>query len=37
MKTFYEVKAEERGVVARFLVEDGAAVEAGQPLVELRA
>ena len=35
MKTFYEVKAEAEGKVARFFVEDEDAVQAGQPLAEL--
>ena len=35
MKTFYEVKAEIGGHIVKFLVEDNAAVEAGQPLVEM--
>jgi acetyl-CoA carboxylase biotin carboxyl carrier protein len=36
MKTFYEVKAEEGGVVERFLVDNEAAVEAGQDIAALR-
>ncbi len=35
MKSFYEVKAEAAGKIARFLVEDGDEVQAGQPLVDL--
>jgi acetyl-CoA carboxylase biotin carboxyl carrier protein len=35
MKSFHEVKAEESGTVARFLVENEDAVDAGQDLVEL--
>jgi acetyl-CoA carboxylase biotin carboxyl carrier protein len=35
MKTFTEVKAEEAGKLARFLVENEDAVMAGQPLYEL--
>jgi biotin carboxyl carrier protein len=35
MKTFYEIKAEVGGTIAKFLVEDDGAVQAGQPLVEL--
>jgi len=35
MKTFHEVKAEVEGVVKRFLVENEAAVNIGDPLVEL--
>jgi biotin carboxyl carrier protein len=35
MKTFWEVKAEVAGKVAKFLVEDAAEVQAGQPLVDL--
>ena len=35
MKTFNEVKAEISGKVARFLVDNEAAVMAGQPLVEI--
>ena len=31
MKTFYEVKSDADGTVARFLVENEAAVQAGQP------
>jgi acetyl-CoA carboxylase biotin carboxyl carrier protein len=35
MKMFNEVKAEEEGVVDRFLVEDGDPVDAGQSVVLL--
>jgi acetyl-CoA carboxylase biotin carboxyl carrier protein len=35
MKSFHEVKAEEEGTIARFLVENEEAVDAGQDLVEL--
>ena len=35
MKSFHEVKAEEEGTIARFLVEDEEAVDAGQDLVEM--
>ncbi|MEJ8571411.1 acetyl-CoA carboxylase [Microbaculum marinum] len=35
MKTFYEVKADADGKVAKFLVENEDPVQAGQPLVEL--
>jgi acetyl-CoA carboxylase biotin carboxyl carrier protein len=35
MKSFHEVKAEEDGTIARFLVENEAAVDAGQDLVEM--
>jgi acetyl-CoA carboxylase biotin carboxyl carrier protein len=35
MKSFHEVKAEEEGTVARFLVENEEAVDAGQDLVEM--
>jgi biotin carboxyl carrier protein len=35
MKTFHEVTATESGVVARFLVENDDAVDAGQDLIEL--
>ena len=37
MKSFYEVRAETAGVVDRFLVENGAPVDAGQDLVALTA
>lgn len=36
MKTFYEVKADADGKVAKFLVENEDPVQAGQPLVELQ-
>ena len=35
MKSFHEVKAEEDGTIARFLVENEEAVDAGQDLVEM--
>jgi acetyl-CoA carboxylase biotin carboxyl carrier protein len=35
MKTFYEVKSDSAGTVAKFLVENEDPVQAGQPLVEL--
>ena len=35
MKTFYEVKSDGAGVVARFLIEDGEPIEAGQDIVAL--
>jgi acetyl-CoA carboxylase biotin carboxyl carrier protein len=35
MKTYYEIRSEEAGLVERFLVEDGEAVEAGQDVVAL--
>jgi acetyl-CoA carboxylase biotin carboxyl carrier protein len=35
MKSFHEVKAEEDGTIAKFLVENEDAVDAGQDLVEL--
>jgi acetyl-CoA carboxylase biotin carboxyl carrier protein len=35
MKTFHEVKAEEQGVVERFLVDNEGEVDAGQDLVAL--
>jgi len=35
MKSFHEVKAEGDGTIARFLVENEDAVDAGQDLVEL--
>jgi biotin carboxyl carrier protein len=35
MKTFHEVRSSRRGVVAAFLVEDGATVQFGDPLVRL--
>jgi acetyl-CoA carboxylase biotin carboxyl carrier protein len=36
MKSFHEVKAEEDGTIARFLVENEEAVDAGQDLVEMK-
>ena len=36
MKNFHEIKAETDGLVDRFLVENEAAVEAGQEIVALR-
>ena len=36
MKSFHEVKAEEEGTIARFLVESEEAVDAGQDLVEMK-
>lgn len=35
MKNFFPVEAEAAGTVTRFLVEDGEAVEADQPVAEL--
>jgi acetyl-CoA carboxylase biotin carboxyl carrier protein len=35
MKSFHEVKADGDGTVARFLVEDEEAVDAGQDVLEL--
>jgi acetyl-CoA carboxylase biotin carboxyl carrier protein len=35
MKSFHEVKVEEEGTIARFLVENEEAVDAGQDLVEM--
>jgi acetyl-CoA carboxylase biotin carboxyl carrier protein len=35
MKSFHEVKAEEEGTIARFLVENEEAVDAGQDLVKM--
>ena len=35
MKSFHEVKSEVEGTVAKFLVENEDAVQAGQPLVEI--
>ena len=35
MKSFHEVKAEEEGTIARFLVESEEAVDAGQDLLEM--
>lgn len=37
MKSFYEVKSDLDGKVARFLTENEDAVQAGQPLVEIEA
>jgi biotin carboxyl carrier protein len=37
MKTFYEVKAEADGRIAKFLVENEDAVQAGQPLAEIES
>lgn len=37
MKNFYEVKSESAGVVARFLVENEALVEAGQDILALES
>ena len=36
MKTFYEVKADQAGVVDRFLLDDTDPIEAGQNIVALR-
>ena len=36
MKVFNEIKAEKSGVVERILVNDGDAVEFGQPLIVLK-
>ena len=36
MKTFYEVKADQAGVVDRFLIEDSAPIEAGDDIAVLR-
>jgi acetyl-CoA carboxylase biotin carboxyl carrier protein len=36
MKNFHEIKAETDGLVERFLVENEAAVEAGQDILALR-
>jgi acetyl-CoA carboxylase biotin carboxyl carrier protein len=36
MKTFYEVKADQAGVVDRFLIENEEPIEAGQDIVALR-
>ena len=36
MKSFHEVKAEEDGTIARFLVENEEAVDAGQDLLEMK-
>ena len=35
MKSFHDVKAEEEGTIARFLVDNEEAVDAGQDLVEM--
>jgi biotin carboxyl carrier protein len=35
MKTFYEVKAEAAGKIARFLVANEDAVQAGQPIADI--
>ena len=35
MKSFHEVKAQEEGTIARFLVDNEEAVDAGQDLVEM--
>ena len=35
MKSFHEVKAEDEGTIARFLVENEEAVDAGQDLLEM--
>jgi acetyl-CoA carboxylase biotin carboxyl carrier protein len=35
MKSFHEVKAEEDGTIARFLVENEEAVDAGQDLLKM--
>ena len=35
MKSFHEVKSEEEGTIAKFLVENEEAVDAGQDLVEM--
>lgn len=35
MKSFHEVRAEQDGTAARFLIEDGDAVAPGQDLLEL--
>jgi biotin carboxyl carrier protein len=35
MKTYYEIRCEEAGLVERFLVENGEPVEAGQDVVTL--
>ncbi len=37
MKTFIEVKAEAAGTFSDYLVENGGAVTAGQPLAEMEA
>lgn len=35
MKSFHEVKADTSGTIVSFLVEDGNAIMAGQPLLEV--
>lgn len=35
MKTFSEVKADRTGTLAKFLIDDGDEVEAGQPIMEI--
>ncbi|MGF1607757.1 MAG: acetyl-CoA carboxylase [Kiloniellales bacterium] len=35
MKSFHEVKADDSGKVTKFLVDNEAAVQAGQPLLEI--
>ena len=35
MKSFHEVKAEEEGTIARYLVENEEAVDAGQDLLQM--
>jgi acetyl-CoA carboxylase biotin carboxyl carrier protein len=35
MKSFHEVKAEDEGTIARFLVENEEAVDAGQDLLQM--
>jgi biotin carboxyl carrier protein len=37
MKTFYEVKAEVRGTIASFLVENEDAIQAGQPIADIES
>jgi len=37
MKSFYEIQAEHRGIVGRFLVESGDPIEAGQEIAVLWA
>lgn len=37
MKSFYEVKSDVDGKIARFLVENEDAVQAGQPLADIEA
>ena len=36
MKTFYEVKADQAGVVVRFLIENEDPIDAGQDILALR-